>query len=211
MNEQEIPYIVIFSTITVDGRLASVSGFSRLSCPHDKKRQMMLRCNSDAIIVGGNTVRIDDPLLTVRDVKCDKMPMRVILSHSLNFNERSKIFKQPPKTIIYTDIERKAKVPDDVEVVNFRPLSICSVMKNLHERGVRKVLVEGGGTIIYNTVRENCFDELRVTISPRLFGNGVNLLNGAGFTDDSIVKLSLVDAKLCECGEEVHLVYKKLT
>ncbi|BBG24495.1 dihydrofolate reductase family protein [Sulfuracidifex tepidarius] len=203
-----LPYIIIFSTMSIDGRIASASGFSRLSCPYDKRRQMMLRCDSDAVIVGGNTVRHDNPLLTIRDIKCNKNPIRVIISHSLKFDNSLNIFTQPPKTIIYTD-KREAEIPYNAEVVTLENTSICLIMEDLYRRGIRKVLIEGGGKTIYRAIEENCFNELRVTISPKLFGNGTSLLEGKGFQNDEIKELVLYDSKVCECKNEIHLIYKK--
>jgi len=68
------PYVIIFSTVTLDGRLASKEGYSRLSCEFDKVRQHRLRSEVDAVMVGGGTVRKDDPLLTVRLVKAKRNP-----------------------------------------------------------------------------------------------------------------------------------------
>ncbi len=205
----ELPYIIIFSTMSIDGRIASTSGFSKLSCPYDKRRQMLLRCTSDAIVVGGNTVRHDNPLLTVRDVKCHKNPIRVVISHSLKFSKDANIFRQPPKTIIYTDNSSKIEIPQNVEIVTLKNTSICLIMEDLYKRGIRKVLIEGGGKTLYRAIEERCFDELRVTVSPKLFGNGVSLLDGKGFQDDEIQELALYDSKLCECKNEIYLTYKK--
>ncbi|TRM74161.1 diaminohydroxyphosphoribosylaminopyrimidine reductase, partial [Sulfolobus sp. B5] len=53
------------------------------------------------------------------------------------------------------------------------------------------------------------YDEIRLTVSPRIFGNGVSFAQGEGYIGNDSPKLRLVDFKLCECGNEVHLIYKK--
>lgn len=104
------PYTIIFSTISIDGRLATKTGYSELSCPIDKQRQHQLRAEVDAIMVGGNTVRIDNPSLTVKYAKKkDKDPIRVIVSKSLNLDVSSKIFSIPPLTVVYTKSENRSK------------------------------------------------------------------------------------------------------
>ncbi|MCY0850165.1 dihydrofolate reductase family protein [Sulfuracidifex metallicus] len=205
------PYIIIYSTISLDGRLASRSGFSKLSCKFDKKRQMILRCNSDAIVIGGNTARIDNPLLTVREIHCDHQPIRVIISHSLTFEPTLKIFRQPPQTFIYTDNENAAsnRLSEACTIIKLKPFSICSIMNDLYIKGVRKVLIEGGGNLIFNTIKEGCYDEIRITISPYLMGDGVNFLNGKEL-DLKKPSVKLIDTKLCECKNEVHIIYKKI-
>ena len=208
------PYIIIFSTITIDGRLASKDKFSQLSCPHDKRRQHILRSEVDAILVGAETVRVDNPKLTVK-YATGKNPIRVIISNSLNFNVNSNVFTIPPPTIVYTSKRNKNKEiahelsKKGVEIVYLDTLSPCEVMKDLYTKGVRKVMIEGGGTTIWSFIKENCFDEIRVTISPKIFGNGVSFANGEGFKGIEAPTLKLVDVKLCECRQEVHLIYKK--
>lgn len=89
--------------MTLDGRLASKEGYSRLSCEFDKVRQHRLRSEVDAVMVGGGTVRKDDPLLTVRLVKAERNPIRVIVSGSLDLSPDLKVFVTPPPTIVYSD------------------------------------------------------------------------------------------------------------
>ncbi|BCU70550.1 2,5-diamino-6-(ribosylamino)-4(3H)-pyrimidinone 5'-phosphate reductase [Stygiolobus caldivivus] len=213
------PYIIIFATITIDGRLASKDKFSQLSCPSDKRRQHILRSEVDAILVGAETVRVDNPKLTVKYAK-GKNPIRVIISKSLNLNLDSNLFNVPPPTIIYTSRSNlkepeKKKVIDaintrGVEIRYLDELLMCNIMTDIYlNKGVKKIMVEGGGTTIWNLIKESCYDEIRVTISPRIFGNGISFANGEGFMGIDAPKLKLIDAKLCECGEEVHLIYKK--
>ncbi|MQL54755.1 2,5-diamino-6-(ribosylamino)-4(3H)-pyrimidinone 5'-phosphate reductase [Acidianus ambivalens] len=207
-------YVIIFSTITIDGKLASKDYYSELSCKYDKVRQHILRSEVDAIMIGGNTVRIDNPSLTLKYAH-GKNPIRVIISNSLNFNINYKIFNTPPQTIIYTsnnsenkDIENKLK-EKGVIIRKLDNFNICNVMNDLESNfNVHKVMIEGGGKLIWSVIKENCFDELRVTISPRVFGNGVSLANGEGFLGKNSPKLDLEDVKICECKEEVHLIYK---
>ncbi|AHC52179.1 5-amino-6-(5-phosphoribosylamino)uracil reductase [Sulfolobus acidocaldarius SUSAZ] len=208
------PYIIIFSTISIDGRLASKTGYSELSCPIDKQRQHQLRAEVDAIMVGGNTVRVDNPSLTVKYAKKkDKDPIRVIVSKSLNLDISLKIFSTPPLTLVYTKSDNKSKQDElakrGVIVRRFNELS--DVFSDLYESfNVRRLMIEGGGNLIWSMIQENMYDEIRVTVSPRIFGNGVSLAQGEGFQGDESPRLRLVDAKICQCGDEVHLVYSKL-
>lgn len=70
-------------------------------------------------------------------------------------------------------------------------------------------MIEGGGNLIWSVIHEKLYDEIRVTVSPRIFGNGVSLAQGEGFQGDESPRLRLVDAKICQCGNEIHLVYIK--
>ncbi|RLF21566.1 MAG: 2,5-diamino-6-(ribosylamino)-4(3H)-pyrimidinone 5'-phosphate reductase, partial [Thermoprotei archaeon] len=72
------PRVVVFSTMTVDGRIASRTRFSQLSCPHDLRRLHELRASSDAVMVGANTVIIDDPSLRLKYVE-GRNPDRIVV------------------------------------------------------------------------------------------------------------------------------------
>lgn len=215
------PYIIIFSTMSIDGRLASKDRYSQLSCPSDKRRQHILRSEVDAVLVGAETVRIDNPKLTLKYAH-GKNPIRVIISNSLRFNVNNTIFTTPPPTIVYTSklneesSEKRqiiqALIQKGVEIRYVNDMSICSIMRDLYiTKNVKKIMVEGGGTTIWNFIKENCFDEIRITISPRIFGNGISLAQGEGFTGASAPRLQLVNVKLCECGQEVHIIYRKIS
>ncbi len=206
-------YVIIFSTITIDGKLASKDYYSKLSCNYDKLRQHILRSEVDAVMIGGNTVRIDNPSLTLKYAH-GKNPIRVIVSNSLNFDISYRIFNVPPQTIIYTSTFANAKMENKLKergivVRKLSEFNMCNVMSDLESSfNVHRIMVEGGGKLIWSIIKENCFDELRVTISPRVFGNGVSLVNGEGFLGKNSPKLELKDVKICECGEEVHLIYR---
>ncbi|BFH73320.1 2,5-diamino-6-(ribosylamino)-4(3H)-pyrimidinone 5'-phosphate reductase [Sulfurisphaera javensis] len=211
------PYIIIFSTMTIDGRIASKDHYSELSCPYDKMRLHIVRSEVDAVLVGSNTVKIDNPKLTLKYAK-GKNPIRVTITTSLDIDLNSNIFITPPLTIVYTSystfIKKKNTINQlETKGVLVRPLenlSSCEIAKDLYELGIRKLLIEGGGRTIWNFIKDNCYDELRITISPKIFGNGVSVVNGEGFKGSEAPNLELVDYKLCECKKEVHLIYRRL-
>ncbi|WP_338602170.1 2,5-diamino-6-(ribosylamino)-4(3H)-pyrimidinone 5'-phosphate reductase [Sulfolobus tengchongensis] len=207
------PYIIIFSTVSIDGRLASKTGYSELSCPYDKQRQHELRSRVDAVMVGANTVRVDNPSLTVKYAKEKRNPIRVVVSGSFNLDPSYKIFTTPPLTIIYTSNlknDKKIEVFNQKGVLVKKFTNIYDIFQDLYEAfNVRTVMVEGGGHLIWTLIKNKLYDEIRITISPKIFGNGVNLAQGEGFNGEDAPKLNLIDAKICECGNEIHLIYKQ--
>ena len=84
------PRIILSAAITVDGKIATRTGDSKLSSKKDKIRLHKLRSKVDAILVGRNTVQCDDPRLTVRYVK-GKNPIRIILDSQGSISSSSKI------------------------------------------------------------------------------------------------------------------------
>lgn len=209
------PYVYLMAAVTIDGRIASKSGYSKLSCPHDLKRLHALRAEVDAVIVGANTAIIDNPRLTVRYVE-GKNPIRVLIDGSLRAPTTLRMFDKAAPTIVYTT----SQAPEEkisqlrqrgVEVVVFHKHHIdpAEVLIDLHSRGVRKVLLEGGGRTNWEFMSRCLVDEIIITITPYVFGSGVSLLEGEGFKEvgELPFELKLMGVKLCECGNEVVLKY----
>ena len=213
------PYVLVYVTETVDGRIASRTGFSRLSCPYDLRRLHWFRAWSDAIVVGAGTVIKDDPLLTVRYVK-GRNPIRVVIDGRLRIPLNARIITdKSAKTIIFTstyaDNKKISKLRSkgvEIYVVGETPkLSIKKVLELLYSIGIRRVLVEGGGELLWSFFSEGVVNEVRVTIAPYIFGGkeATSMVMGLGFKDtNEAIKLELKEIMLCECRNEVHIVWK---
>ena len=88
--EKSRPYVIISGAISIDGKIATKTGDSKLSSKQDSIRLHKLRSKVDAILVGKNTVLVDDPLLTVRHT-IGKNPTRIILDSKGILSNKSKI------------------------------------------------------------------------------------------------------------------------
>jgi len=166
------PYVLVYVTETVDGRIASRTGFSRLSCPYDLKRLHWFRAWCDAIIVGAGTVIKDDPLLTVRYVK-GRNPIRVVIDGRLRIPLNARIIaNKSAKTIIFASkqadkdkiSELKSKGVEVFIVSDNRRLSIRRVLELLYSIGVKRVLVECS-ELLWIFFSKGIVDEVRVTIA----------------------------------------------
>jgi len=217
MKRETLPRVTIFSTMTVDGKIASKTGYSKLSCKHDLERLHRLRSTHDAVMVGANTVLVDDPSLTVRYVS-GKQPVRIVVDALLKTPSTAKVYSQPPKTIIITfkgNLEEAMEKYRGVEIVGVPYkyddiLDLEVALARLYNTGIKTVLVEGGGYLNWTLFKLRLVDELRVTVSPYIFGgNKVCLVSGEGF-DGYVerVELLLREMEKCKCGNEVHLVYE---
>lgn len=212
------PRVVVFSTMTVDGRIASKTRFSQLSCPHDLRRLHELRASSDAVMVGANTVIIDDPSLRLKYVE-GRNPDRIVVDGLLRTPLSARVYTlKTAKTIVLTTEEApRDKVEKllemGVEVIyaaRSPPIDMGHAMEILWSKGYRALMVEGGGELLWHLFKANVVDELRVTISPYIFGgrSSVSLVMGEGFsTTEDARKLKLKSVEVCECGLEVHLRY----
>ncbi len=214
------PYVRVYATTSVDGKIASRTGDSRLSCPYDKLRLHSMRAIVDGVMVGANTVIRDNPQLTVRLVK-GKNPVRVIIDGSLKIplNARVLDVSEAPTIIVTSSTAKQEKIEQlrslgvDVIVIESESslVDMSKALEALHDKGLRDLLVEGGGTLLWHLISKKLVDELRITISPYVIGgkDSVALVGGEGFGDLSEwLRLKLINYKICKCGDEIHLIYK---
>jgi 2,5-diamino-6-(ribosylamino)-4(3H)-pyrimidinone 5'-phosphate reductase len=216
------PYLVVYSTITVDGRLASKTGFSQLSCPYDLKRLHQLRASSDAIMVGANTIIVDDPSLRLKYVE-GRNPDRIVVDGLLRAPLNARVFTlKTANTLVLTTgkasgekVEALRKMGVEVLIIgNEPPINMYEALSLLYKRGYRKVMAEGGGGLLWTLFKDSVVDELWLTISPYIFGgrDAVSLVEGEGFSSvEDAVKLEPYHVSLCECKKEIHIRYKVLS
>jgi len=210
------PYLIIFSTMTIDGRIASKTWFSNLSCPKDLERLHKLRAETGAVMIGAETVIKDDPSLRLKYFRGED-PFKIIIDGSFRIPVNARVFTiNPEKAILFTsrfvDEEKiKALKEKGVKVFQFESkiLDMKEVLSKLYELGMKKIMVEGGGILNWNLLSARLVDELRVTISPYVFGKGRSLFDGEGYaTTTESPKFELKSYEICECGNEIHLIYK---
>lgn len=186
------PHVILSAAVSVDGKIATKAGYSNLSSKKDKARLHQVRSKVDAILVGKNTVRVDDPLLTVRYAK-GKNPIRVVVDSRAEISPRSKILKTSGKvpTIIAVsesapkkNLTRLSKHPVKVMTVGKNKVDIKKLLVLLKNQKIRTLLAEGGGTLNWELVRLGLVDEMIITITPYLVGGkeAITMLEGEGFS-----------------------------
>ena len=194
--EKSRPRVILSAAISIDGKIATRLGDSKLSSKKDKIRLHRLRSKVDAILVGKNTIHRDDPLLTVRYVK-GKNPTRIILDSQGTISVNSKILqtcnKVPTiiavsKRISKVNLQKLKRFPVEIIMTGENSVNIKSLMSNLSKRKINTVLVEGGGTINWQFIQNNLFDEILITITPFIIGgiDAIIFVQGRGF--DKIIK-----------------------
>ena len=211
--------IILSAAISIDGKIATRSGDSKLSSKRDLTRLHKLRSQVDAIIIGKNTVNKDDPLLTVRYSK-GKNPIRIILDSHGTISNKSKILQtsNKVKTIIVVtkkitkkNLQKLKKFPVEIMIIGENQVNIKSLIKILRKRKIKTALLEGGGTINWEFIKNNLVDEFFITITPFILGgkDAITLVQGEGF--DKIIKshkLRLNGIKRLE--NDLFLRYSKL-
>lgn len=213
------PKIILSAAVSIDGKLATTTGDSKLSSKKDLIRLHKLRSKVDAILIGKNTVKKDDPLLTVRYSK-GKNPTRIILDSSGTISSNSKILQTSSeiKTIIAVckkitkkNLEKLEKFPIDVMILGENQVNVKSLLQNLGRRKIKTVLLEGGGSINWEFIKNNLVDELFITITPYILGgtDSISLVQGKGF--DTILKSTKLRLKsVRRIQNDVVLHYIKL-
>ncbi len=180
-----IPFITAKMAMSLDGKIATRGGDSKW-ISGDKVRQYSrnLRYSVDAIMVGVNTVLADDPHLTARSFsdrggKSRKQPLRVILDGNGRTPLTAQVFKEPGDTLLVVAsscVQEKeaAFEKGGAEVVSLPSkgglIDLEALLKNLGQREITSVLVEGGGTLLGSFFDHNLVDKVVAFIAPVIIG-----------------------------------------
>ena len=162
---------------SIDGRIALNNGNSHyINNPKSIIYLHCLRSISDAIIVGSNTIKKDDPLLTTRKIKGTN-PKRIIIDGSLSLNNKYKIFNDGNENIIFTKSNKNIRLNNSTIIrlkeKNFTKNFITQIKKLKY----KNILVEGGSKTISELINNKYIDILQFMIAPILIGSGINSLN----------------------------------
>ena len=200
------PKVIINAAMSVDGKIALVGGKRiKISDEDDFKRVHEMRASVDAILVGINTILKDDPKLTVKEkyVKNAKNPVRVILDSKLKISHNARVLNNMAKTIIATT-ENAKHIELNAEIIRCGKgkVDLKCLLNELWKRGIRSVMVEGGGTVISSFLREKLVDELNVFVGSLVIGGDApSLVEGIGARDESeVIKLKFLECKLIGSG-----------
>lgn len=188
------PYVIIVSEVTLDGKLTLYRGASSKELMSIMTKEVYkylhgIRAQVDGIMVGCETVRTDDPSLTVRYVE-GKNPIRIIPCSTANVPYNAQIFSKDAPTIIVTTqrapLERIEKIKSlgaEVLIVGEDLVDFEKLLPLLYERGIKKLMVEGGASINWEFMRLGFVDELRLIHLPVVVGgeNVPTLVGGEGF------------------------------
>jgi len=160
--------------MSIDGKIALPSRKqTRISNEEDIARVHRLRNDCDGILVGIGTVLSDDPKLTVKEkyVQNAGKPLRIVLDSKGRTPPGAEVLSGDHPTLIVTS-EGCESTFGQAEVARFgmEKVDLCALMGFLHDRGLRKLLVEGGETVIWSFLREGLVDELKVFVGSMIIG-----------------------------------------
>jgi len=202
--------------MSADGKIASPTRKQlRISCDEDIKRMYQLRNKCDAVLVGIGTILADDPKLTVKEkyIKNPKQPLRVILDSKGRTPTYALALNNISKTLIITAKgKEKTYKGSHIEVVSCkidrnRLIDVKSALDLLYRKGVRTLLVEGGGTIIWNFLKNKVVDDLYIYIGPCIIGGKETptVADGEGIkSEQDCIPLKIVKVMRVGPGVLIH-------
>jgi 2,5-diamino-6-(ribosylamino)-4(3H)-pyrimidinone 5'-phosphate reductase len=203
--------------MTADGKIAlSNKNQFRISNEDDIKRMYELRNKVDAVLVGIETVLSDDPKLTVKDKYIDNPhhPIRIILDSKCRTPINSKVVNSVSKTLIIVEKKIDKIFNDNVEVIECKvnddkKIDLTSLLEILYYRGIKELMVEGGGSIIWSFLKLGYVDDLFIYISPIVVGGKKTptLADGKGVDNiKDLIKLRIVN--IITMGDGILIHYK---
>lgn len=181
---EKMPYVVLKTASTMDGKIASKTGSSKwITSETARKEVYRMRKEFDCIMTSSNTVIADNPSMQ-HNFKC-------ILDKDLRTPKDAKIYQQGE---IYIASKENTPLKD-------KQLDIEAVLKNLYSKGIYSVFVECGGTLAGSMLKDNLIDEVYQFLAPKILNdnNGLSCFNGADIKEISQAKnLKIYELKQIE-------------
>jgi len=214
----ERPFVFINAAMSADGKISTVERVqTRISGGKDLDRVDALKAESDAIMVGIGTVLADNPSLTVKSkkrrgdrkrAKKDEYPIRIVVDSSARTPIDAEILSKGggkriiavSKRAIIGDVDRLSKKAEII-VCGREEVDLKKLLDLLWQRGVERLMVEGGATLNWSLVSQGLVDEIYIYIGNIIIGgeHAPTLVDGTGFVTD-MAKLELLSAEKIDKG-----------
>jgi diaminohydroxyphosphoribosylaminopyrimidine deaminase / 5-amino-6-(5-phosphoribosylamino)uracil reductase len=172
--EARRPYLILKWAETLDGYIGGGAGGRpvQISGPLSRRLVHRWRSEEDAILVGTNTARLDNPRLDAR-LWPGRNPVRITLDRQATLSPDLKLFDGSQPTLIYTATASRSVGPTEWVSLDFTALLLPQLLADWQHRRIQSVLIEGGTALLNSFLEANLWDELRVFRSPMLLGAGV--------------------------------------
>lgn len=212
------PFVLLNSAMTVDGKIATENSSMKISGEQDLIRVHELRKKYDAIMVGINTVIVDNPKLTIHKIKASKKdnPIRIIIDSKGRTPSDALVLNNDAKTIIIVSKKapkknlEKLEKKCDILVCGDEQVNLKEAMRKLYLEGIRSILLEGGSTLNFSMFKEGLIDEVSICIGSKILGGSTSktFVDGEGFEPENCVKLELKNIE--KIDNDVVLSYNVL-
>lgn len=206
------PYVLLSVAMSVDGYIDDTTPERLLlSNAADFDRVDAERAACDAVMIGAETLRRDNPRLLVKSAErraereargLPAYPLKVTLTRSGDVDPGLRFFHSPGKRLVYAATPAMAKVRaqlgDLADVADIGdPPSIAALLADLGHRGVRKIMIEGGGTIHTQFLAAGLADEIQLAVAPFFLGDpgAPKFVNSAAFPDGPGRRMTLAEVQ----------------
>ncbi|MEH6375111.1 bifunctional diaminohydroxyphosphoribosylaminopyrimidine deaminase/5-amino-6-(5-phosphoribosylamino)uracil reductase RibD [Streptomyces sp. KLMMK] len=195
------PFVLWKYAATLDGRSAAADGTSRWITSADSRADVhRLRAEADAVVVGSGTLRADDPHLAVRGREGAVQPLRVVIDTHASVTPGARVLDDAAPTLIAVGEDADTTHLPGADVVRLPRagagggLDVHALLGELHARGVRSVLLEGGPALAGSFVAAGRVDRVVGYLAPALLGAGPAALGDAGIgTITRALRLQVTD------------------
>jgi len=167
------PWVIAKWAMTLDGRQATDAGDSRWISGASSRAwaHAQLRARVDAIVVGAGTVRADDPALTDRS-PAGRRPLRVVVCGRGALPRRARLLRDGGPTLLAApDGWRGASGPGVLRCGRGPRVAPIRLLRSLYRRGIRRVLLEGGRSLLDSFLAARAVDQIAVFVAPKLAGS----------------------------------------
>jgi diaminohydroxyphosphoribosylaminopyrimidine deaminase/5-amino-6-(5-phosphoribosylamino)uracil reductase len=192
-NTLNRPWVTLKAASSLDGRMALANGESKwITGDAARTWAHLMRAEHDGVLAGAGTVRADDPELTVRRT-CGKSPLRIILDTNLSLSPRSRAVTGGPERIGKCLVMTCSGDAEKRRVLESAGVEVCAVpekegkidlegvLRELHLREVRSVLVEGGPRVLSAFIGAGLGDSLALFAAGSVMGKGYGMGDGLSF------------------------------
>jgi diaminohydroxyphosphoribosylaminopyrimidine deaminase / 5-amino-6-(5-phosphoribosylamino)uracil reductase len=215
------PFVTVKTAQSFDGYITGRTSRGWFTSKQSRIAVHSLRAAHDAVMVGGNTVRKDNPRLTVRETVGDQ-PWRIVLSGSMRLPSDSYLLcdEHRDRTMILTSsgaVDKRSRFAaqlalDGVGILALPAkegrISMIQALRVLYDQGVYRLLIEGGSDIFSQAMRSDLVDELHLFQSPVHFGGGLSAFGTAGRKDRLASEFVLHSA--APSGNDIHAIYQRV-
>lgn len=222
------PSVFINVAISADGKMDTVERHGAgISSASDKARVLRLRAGADAVMVGGHTLLDEDPKLTVKTAELreerrargqPENPLKVGVVTRANLNPDGPFMNAgPAERVIFTTAQTTAaqvailtELGAQVFILGEEKVNLPEALEILYSLGVRRLMVEGGGTLNFELLRAGLVDELYIYIAAKIFGgqSAPTLAAGDGFFEGEALSLQLLDTCVLDQEGGVLIRYR---
>lgn len=188
------PYVTLKIAQSIDGVIALHNNKSKyITNKESRKFVHQLRSEYDAVLIGRNTAKLDDPDLTVREVE-GRNPYRVVIDSKLKLSEDLKLFSDEFKDNTFIISNEKDTSRNILHIKN--KITVKKILNKLYEKQINSVIVEGGANVFSQFLKEELFDDIYFFVAPKILGNGLQ-----AFSDFKIKNL--------EKAKDINFEYQK--